>query len=277
MSASRINGRRDPNVFREPKGRWNLRPSSQHLGVLVIDQQPQLRGISWLLHQLFFSDAFGATGGTKSAFLLPEHAETLLSRCYSAATSIDRRDATHIVGALIDHQVHPPRSLIPYLDVLTRWLDTADATAAYAIGNLINSLWSMDKALARQLVESVQPVSIAARLAEAQCPQCHAWGHLLGRLWCAARDEWRTGLQRALPRDHMLDLAANFNPEQIGHLAELLQGLAAYDREFATECLRKAMPVVQQSFRADPLEAFAEAQDIRWFLLRHDPFDRWRP
>lgn len=247
------------------------------LRTLVVAQEQPLRGISWLLHELFFSDAFAATGGTKWAFLLPDHTQVLITRCLSATDAIERRDALHVVDALIDHRAISPEALIPSFDVLTRWLATANGATAYAIGNLINSLLNRDKALARQLVESVEPRSIADLLAEAQCPECYGWGHLLGRLWCAAGPEWRNALRAALPRECMLSVAASVSPAEIGHLTGLLKGLDAYDSDLATNCLRQALPAIQQAFREDPLEALADIREMRWCLLGHDLFERTKP
>ena len=170
-----------------------------------------------------------------------------------------------------------PQGLTPYLDLLKRWLETVDGTSAYAIGNLINTLINKDKPIAYHLVASVGPASIAAPLAQARCPECYGWGSFLRRLWAAADDQWRSRFNESLPRDHLLVLATRFATTEIGNLSRLLSGLALFDFEFATECLRRALPTLDEAFRENPLEALAAVRDIRSELLGHSVFESWKP
>jgi hypothetical protein len=242
------------------------------LRATCVKQLPPLRGISWLLIELYLTDAFRGAGD----FLSPEDTDKLVQRCCGVTATLERRDAGYLLSTLLWDRTLVPQLLAPYFGVLKGWLETVEGASAYGIGDMVNGLSNADKKSARQLVESVEPVKLAGQLAKARTVEGFAWGHFLSRL-CIAGEHWRDGMRSVLPRERIRALAAKFNQLELGDLNGYLQGIAAFDLHLATECLRDAIPAMQKAFADNPIEALADINEIHWCLLGHHPFGEKRP
>jgi hypothetical protein len=238
---------------------------------LCVEGLPPLRGVSWLLRELCLTDAF-RSGDLLSA----EDADRLVQRCCGAATALERRDAGFLLSTLLWHRTLMPQALTPYHAVLKNWLETVEGGDAYGLGTMVNDLGNADKHSAQMLMESVDPEKIAAQLAEARTAEGFAWGYFLERLAVAGK-EWRARMKAALPGDSGRALAAAFNRLELAHLNSYLKGVAAFDPDLATECLKAAMPSLQAAFADNPVEAFTDINDVRWFILGHHPFGDGKP
>ena len=239
-----------------------------------------LRGVSWLLRTVYRSDAFRHTGGTQWDVLTADLVEKLVNRCFSATLPQEKRDATFILNTLVGHKSLPIGALEPYLPILGKWLETADGTTAYALGDLTNTLWypeRSEKSLASRLVASVNPAQVTNSLSTITWDQGYSWGFLLGRLWVVASKEWRATLKYTIPRDQILSLIETLKTTEVTDFNHLLSGLGSYDRDFVTDLLKRAIPVIRRRFEEAPLEAFAETNETRWGLLGADLFGRTRP
>jgi hypothetical protein len=237
------------------------------LRAACIENRPPLRGVSWLLSELYFTDAFRRVGNFPSA----EDIEGLVQRCCGALAGVERRDAAFLLSTLLGHRTLTVQALKPYQGVLMSWLESAEGVSAYALGAMINDLYNADKPAMQLLVGSAAPSKIAGQLAGARAAEGYAWGHFLDRLSLAGK-EWRTAMKAVLPAGPIRTLAAAFNPWEIGQLDGCLKGIAAIDDDLATECLEAAMPALQAAFREDPVEAFTDINDVRWSILGQHPF-----
>jgi hypothetical protein len=232
-----------------------------------VEGQPPLRGVSWLLRELHLTDAFRGVGD----FLRANDADSLLRRCCAAAAGLERRDAAFLLSTLLWHRTFTPQALTPYQDVLKNWLETAEGVNVYGLGAMINDLANADRSMVRLLVDSADARKIAGQLAVAHTSEGFAWGYLLDRL-SRAGEQWRSAMKAVLPQERIRALAAAFNRLEIADLSGYLKGIAALDQGLATECLRAAVPSLHAAFGNDPVEAFADINDIRWLVLGHHPF-----
>ena len=232
-----------------------------------VNGQPPLRGVSWLLRELYLTDAFR---GARD-FLSEDDTGGLVQRCCGAATTAERRDACFLLSTLLWHRLLAAQALTPYLGVLKNWLETAEGANAYGLGTMINDLANAEKPTMRLLVDSADATRIAGQLARAHTSEGFAWGYLLDRLSLAG-EQWRSAMKAVLPQECIHALAAAFNRLEVADLSGYLKGVAALDHDLATECLRAAVPSLQAAFGDDPVEAFAEMNDIRWLILGHHPF-----
>jgi len=232
-----------------------------------IEGPPPLRGISWLLRELYLTDAFRGAGD----ILRPDDGARLVQRCCGTTAGFERRDAAFLLSTLLWHRAVTPQALTQYEDVLKSWLETVQGVDAYGLGTMVNDLSNADKQAARLLVDSADASKIARQLAEARTAEGAAWGYFLGRL-AVAGEEWRTRMKAALPDDRIRALAAAFSHLEVAHLNGYLEGIAALDRSLATECLKAATPGLETAFADNPVEAFADINDIRWCILGHHPF-----
>jgi hypothetical protein len=237
-----------------------------------IDNRPPLRGVSWLLSELYFTDAFRGLGDFPS----PEDIKGLVQRCCGALAGVERRDAAFLLSTLLGHRTSTVQALKPYHDVLRGWIEKAEGVSAYALASMINNLYNAEKTAMQLLVGSAEPCKIAGCLAGACTAEGYAWGHLLDRLSLAG-NEWRTAMKAVLPADSIRTLAATFKPSEIGHLNGYLEGVAAINENLATECLTAAMPTLKAAFLQDPVEAFSDIDDIRWRILGQHPFGEGTP
>jgi hypothetical protein len=247
------------------------------LRAIIKEQRSSLQGISWLLDELLFSDAFRVTGNTEWDFLSPRDTGELVQRCYGVTSPLERRDAAHLLSRLIGHGTLRPEGLAPYFGVLKRWLETADGISGYGIGTLVNNLYNADKHAAQQLLESIDPGTIAAQLRTARCADGYVWGYFLGRLAAAAEKRWRDTFTAVLPRTWLLTMTREFKAKDIVHLSWLLVGIAHYDLDFATECLNGTISTIGQAYAENPLETLADTRELRWIILGENPFARRPP
>jgi hypothetical protein len=236
-----------------------------------------LRGISWLLSEVFSTGRYFGPKETTWAFLWPEHVGRLVQKCARAVTSIERRDAAFLLGTLLGHRVFSADELLMHAGTLKLWLEAADGANAYAFGNVINNLYNENREAARRLVQSVAPETVARLLTTARTTEGYVWGYFLGRLLVAAEDNWRARLAATLPRDRIRVLAAEFKSTQLDDLTEFLKYLAYCDFDFATECLTLAVPAIQTGFATEPLAALAATHELRWVLLGHPLFEPHKP
>jgi hypothetical protein len=232
-----------------------------------IEGHPPLRGVSWLLRELYLTDAFRGVGD----FLRPDDADGLVQRCCGATAGIGRRDAAFLLSTLMWHRTLTPQVLTPYQEVLKSWLETVEGVDAYCLGTMLNDLGNADKQAARLLVDSADAARIGQQLAEARTAEGAAWGYFLERL-AVAGEQWRTRMKAALPQERTRALAAAFNRLEIAHLNGYLKGIAALDRGLAAECLKVAIPALQAAFADNPVEAFADINEVRWSILGDHPF-----
>jgi hypothetical protein len=232
-----------------------------------VENRPPLRGVSWLLSELYFTDAFRGVGNFPSA----EDVEELVQRCCGALAGVERRDAAFLLTTLLGHRTLTVQALKPYQDVMRNWIESAEGVSAYALGAMINDLYNADKPAMQLLVRSAAPSKIAGQLAGARAAEGYAWGHFLDRLSLAGK-EWRISMKAVLPADPIRTFTAALKPWEIGQLDGYLKGITAIDDDLAAECLEAAMPTLQAAFREDPVEAFTDLNDVRWLILGQHPF-----
>jgi hypothetical protein len=204
-------------------------------------------------------------------FLRSSDGEGLALRCCGATTGLERRDAAYLLSTLLWHHTVPSQAFAQHQDVLKGWLETVEGVDAYGLGRMVTDLGNADKQAARLLVDSADPTKIGLQLAAARTAERAAWGYFLERLGVAG-EQWRIRMKEALPQERTRSLAAAFNRFEIPHLNGYLRGIAALDRRLATECLKAAFPALKAAFADNPVQAFADINDLRWFILGHHPF-----
>ena len=237
-----------------------------YLRAMCIDGQSPLRGVSWLLSELYLTDSLRGV-----ELLTEEDMSGLVQRCCLTATGSERRDAAFLLTTLLRQRGFVVKALGHQHDILQGWLERVEAINAYALGTLINDLYNADKLGMQALVASTDPERIAGRLAGANTKDGYAWGYFLDRLSLAGK-HWRTKIKTVLPVDQICALTPLFSSSEIGQLDGYLHGISAIDRNLATECLKTAVPALQGAFHSDPIEAYADIHEIRWALLGQHPF-----
>ena len=237
-----------------------------YVRAMCIDGQSPLRGVSWLLSELYLTDSLRGI-----ELLTEEDMSGLVQRCCLTATGSERRDAAFLLTTLLRQRGFVVKALGHQHDILQGWLERVEAINAYALGALINDLYNADKLGMQALVASTDPERIAGRLAGANTKDGYAWGYFLDRLSLAGK-HWRTKIKTVLPVDQICALTPLFSSSEIGQLDGYLHGISAIDRNLATECLKTAVPALQGAFHADPIEAYADIHEVRWALLGQHPF-----
>jgi hypothetical protein len=241
-------------------------PAVAYLRTTCVDNQSPLRGVSWLISELYSIDSLRGI-----EFLTEEDVSGLVQRCCRAVAGVERRDAAFLLSTLLRPHGFVLKALAHHHAILQGWLERVEAVNAYALGTLINNLYNADRPEMQRLVGSAVPERIAERLAGASTQEGYAWGYFLDRLSLAGK-QWRTAMKVVLPADRIGALAPLFSRSEIGQLDGYLHGVSAIDRNLATRCLKTAIPALQRGFHVDPAEAYADIRKIRWRLLGQHPF-----
>jgi hypothetical protein len=244
---------------------------------LVSDASSVGRGVSWLLEEILGADAFRYWSREKERFFRPPLLDQLLNKMLNSSEPLARRDAAFLLSRMLWYQELHESRLHSEFSTLARWAESATREDAYAIGDLLNSIEHANKAAAQELVGLIHPETVWACVARARPSNGYGWGHYLSRLAVAAGAEWRARLKSALPKDALLRFISEFRSAELADLAEFVQGIASIDFDFGLECLRRAVPVLQQGFAADALKAYLAISEWQIWLLGHGLFGESRP
>ncbi len=236
---------------------------------ILCEEEVPLLGISWLLNDLRFADALRFQ--REHVIVTETIWQKLVTRCLNVTDSIERRNAAFALDALAQWVQDGYKRLASHLNVIVRWIEQAEDKSAYGIANLINNLYNADHDLIHDLVGQVCPETVARRLSEASCEGGYAWGYLLGRLHLGTDEQWRIKFKASINKESLNKLIENFDNEEIGHMSDLICGIALYDEELAFRLLNAGFSTIDKALNESPLSTWEEMKNIIWFLLGHIP------
>lgn len=230
---------------------------------------PPLRGVSWLLSELSFADAFRGSGfGT-----IVDHATWLYltERCWAANTGAERSSAAFALNALGHWSPNHVEALSSHITLLGQWLEEADADTAVGIGRLLNDLGQKEGSLTEAICDHADPTRIASSLALASLSEAYAWGWLLGRLSFAASRDWLERLTVALDTSSLRSLVTSPSTADLGGVNKLIKGVASLKLTLGVDLVKLTIPTVANAINASPAETFRPVGDMIWFVLGYAP------
>lgn len=239
------------------------------IGGMICEEGVPLLGISWLLNNLRFADAFRFR---PHGLIVTEAVwQNLVARCLKVTDSLDRHHAAFALNALAHWVPCGHKRLALHFDVFGRWLEKVDEKSAYGIATLINDLWNENHDLVHDLVNQVAPNVVAERLAETTREGAYAWGELLGRLALGADEHWRNKFKASLNLKRLIELMESFDIDEVECVSKLTFGVYLYDEEIAFRLLDVGFNAFAAALEKSPLSTWERMQDVIWNVLGHTP------
>lgn len=238
---------------------------------LLLDVDTPLRGVSWLLNELRHADGLRFNG--HKTIVPPTAHLSLVRRCREARVSVERRDASFALTAMVSWTKNGFRDLeeLGCLDDMAEWLNDADGESAYGLATFLNNLHNEEHELVVKLVSRVNPTRLARNLSRCSPEQGYAWGYLLGRLSLGASEAWKSEFTPKVDVRKLSELAESFESDQVFHLGELASGLFCYSEALAFQLLECGFGAIRDSFQDTPLRAWDNLRDLTWFVLGMPP------
>ena len=221
------------------------------------------------------ADAFVHSRREGGRFYEPPQLEALLQRLLASSDALGRRHAAFLMSRLLSYGELSKDRLRTHFRRLGEWLNAATADNCYALGDLVNSLGG-DRPY-DELVESADPVRLWSTIQVSQPSDGYGWGHFLGRLAYAGRRKWRARAMQAMDQGRLRDTVTLFTADDLHGLSELIRGIASYDLDFGVECVRFAIPSLQEGFAADAYRAYRAVYALQFQVLGHGIFGDKRP
>ena len=249
----------------------NYRDVVSALQITLRNSSLPLRGISWLLNWFL-----GEPDDTN--ILIPEIKSELISRCIVARTHLDIRDGCFVIARLLGRRDQSLLSLVlQYQELLCSWVNGADLTDAYAVGQVINNLHNDSRSQCAALVEGVDAKMFAEKIGSVHPASGYVWGNFIGRLCVGGSDAWRASVASHLPREVIRRAVGALSPTECGQLSEYIQGFAGFDFDFALELLEIAAPILATAIGQNTIQTFHGLHDLSHWVLGEGLFLDMKP
>jgi hypothetical protein len=241
---------------------------------MVCDSHAPVRGIHWLNEHVLRAHGFLYARRDQN-FYEAEALEALVQRLLKSDGARERRDAAFVLSRLLWYQQLEKERLRADFQTLRMWLESASGEDCYALGDLLNYVGAT--APYDELVRFMDPAAVWRCLETLEPGTEYSWGRFLGRLAYAGGAEWRRRVAERAHQEKLLGLVGSVSVANVEGLAELVLGLASFDRALGMECLRQALPVLKEAYASNPLSAYRATSDLEHRLLGHPLFGPPRP
>ena len=234
-------------------------------------EETPLRGLSWLADCGPF---FGARDVLRWQRVLDvSRYQSLARRALSTPSSGDVAAAAQLLAESISHS--RDSTVIDMIrehdDRLSEWFSAIAPENAWALGDLVNSLYQPDRELAAHLAAHADPQRLARLVIDGGWAHSASTGHALDRLCNVGGAAVRDAIRHHLDRDaysEMFDVGAEF-----WRATALLADLIYLDDELALFLLERVAPRLANQFCDDPVRRWTEMFD----LAIHLGFDSFGP
>jgi hypothetical protein len=222
----------------------------------VLYNSPPLRGVSWLLNNLKYTDAIWHRGfGT---VIDDDTWKRLLERCWAASGGIERRDAIFVLGALIKWHESHIQHLASQVEQLGRWLQEVDIDTTYSIADLLGYIYEENPKLSKKICNEANPTVIAAQLVKIRASEAYSWGRLLAWLPVAS-PKWQERLVNAFDVTALRDLVLSADESDLYGLSELILRVYVLNRDLGLELAELSIPVISAAINSDPIHGYTQA------------------
>ena len=241
-------------------------------GIIAWETTP-IRGISWLLRELRFTDTFSYQQKSNT-IVTHSNWRQIIERCWKADSGEDRRDAAFVLAELIDWYPDHIQTISDNTSLLAQWIEDADSNSGFALGLLVNSLsqeYRHINHVTETLIKYIDPYIMASKLSQLQWTGVVAWSFLIGRLRVASSQEWRTQFDRSVDFSFVERLIEIMSITDIYAFNTFLENMGVSHTEKALNLIERAIPKLANAFHNNFIEAFKEFCESIWFVLGYAP------
>ena len=211
-----------------------------------------LRGLSWLIDCGPFASARDVLCWKQ--VLTNERYETLTKRALATPAVCDVAAAAQLLTKTIGYD--RGGTVLPTVmandDRLREWFTSIAPENAWALGDLVNSLYRPDSDFAAQVAAYSDPERLATLIIDGGWPHSSATGHALDRLCNVGGKKVRDAIRPHLDHEAYLKLFNTSTPE-FWRAVDLIADLISVDHEMALGILSHVGGRLALQFRADPV------------------------
>lgn len=161
--------------------------------------------------------------------------------------------ATLLTDALLSGNDLSPLLSIPGHETrLREWFGAISPENAWALGDLVNTLYNRDNAYGQEVIGYTDPARLAALVPQGGWPQSASTGRALERLSCLASPEFRRSVADEMDPEAFDEMLRHPDPA-FWRTPALIEDVAAASPSLALQLLTQAADRLAREFVTDPL------------------------
>jgi hypothetical protein len=244
------------------------------LRAAVLDPSSSLQGITWLLNELKYAGGLGPDG--YGPVIDDAVWRELTTRCKAASTGEVRREASLLLGTLLDWHSNQLQFIKQHSDLFGRWLDEGDINGIAGVSWLLHNLKQQAHRfpdapeVAEQICSYADPSTFAAKFAKITWSEASTWGWALLNIVGACSEEWKDRLAASIDVDALTRLASTATTSKLYPFNSLVSSMLALNETLGIDVMYHATPLVAAALNEDPLGAFEQIQhelEHKYWLL----------
>lgn len=211
-----------------------------------------LRGLSWLAGTSTVGDTRlvlqwkKVLGGDRNRALALRALATPLDGDLAAAATLLSDALTYLEG-------FAPLQAVPGHEALLReWFQAMAPENAWALGNLVNTLYNRDPDYAETVIAFAEPARLASLVLDGGWPQSASTGHALERLCCLASADFREAVALEMDPDAYVEMLRQPDTD-FWRVVTLIEHVATANFPLALRLLRQSAARLGAEFVRDPL------------------------
>ncbi len=243
------------------------------LGGIIGWEATLLRGISWLLNELRFYDAF-AYERKYNTIITSSNWQQILTRCWKAGNEQERRDAAFVLEALIDWHPDHIQAISEKTALLADWIQNTEGIAGFGLGTLLNDLgqgYRNVRHIAEAICDLIDPGVIATKLSQVKWSDVAGWSYLIGRMRWASSQQWCEQFDQVADFSFLETMVDTMSISDTYAFSELLKNVSGFHPENFLGIYEKAIPTLVDAMHSNTIEAYRELSDSIWVVLGYAP------
>jgi hypothetical protein len=239
----------------------------QLIGQALSNESYPLFGIRNLLHELAFAGEYAR----QWTWIVPQPALVAVNeKCWTAVSPKERSSACFVATELASYVPDWCTEVIaPRRSLLASWVSAPLDPSGYGLGHLLNHLRNAEKETLAEIVDLVDPKSVADAINVVTVDDCHSIAVLLMAVSNQRSNAWGQAVSRLINRDRLFALADNWlDLNRLYPLAKLCQSIEWYDEALALDLVEHSLGSIKRAFLENPTEAFSDVDDLLMGTLR---------
>lgn len=234
------------------------RESTERLISAALDSSDSpLRGVAWLIGSHVSSDVRDHLRRTR--ILDGNRYMALATRALDCPADGDIASAANLLTEIVTWAERPEmkQTLLTRDAGLRAWYSAISPENAWALGDLVNAIYHVDKDYAATVSGYCDPALLASLMPKGGWPHSASTGRALDRLCNVGGAPVRSAVQTHLnPADYLQML--HYGDPELGRMSAYLEHVVSIDHRLAVSLFEEIAPRLARQFSADPVREWNE-------------------
>ncbi|MFI2956166.1 hypothetical protein [Priestia sp. JSM ZJ58] len=235
------------------------------------DNAVSLLGIVWFLGR--FSRHTQAYQSLQQIFT-DQIIDILVKKALNADTPENIKNALFFLRT-IDWNFRDQINLFDYQDNIKYWLENVTNESAYAMGDLINSLYNLNNEKAIKFLECIELKKLALCFDKMQGEYIYSWGHLLNRINICLREEnKRKFFFKHIKLDIMEKAIKSISLDRLASFCEIIVSIYLFDPVKAYELAYKYFYIINENLNRSIVHTWRSLDfSFQSFIMGYNTLD----